>query len=252
MSYKIKINDFEGPLDLLFHLIDKNKLDIYDIPISSITQQYLEYLYSSNYLDLNNASEFLLMAATLLEIKSKTLLPDSDLANKQLTIEDALDPRAELINRLLEYKKYKLAAESLKSNEIIHELVYFKEAEILKEAENGENVLEGISLDDIFKAFSKIINKEEEEVKDISIKILRDEISVSERMREIKDLLKTKTAMKFSDFFSVHRHKDYKIVTFLAILELIKVKRINIKQDSTFSEIYIITRKKQDQDKNED
>lgn len=240
MKYNVKLESFEGPMDLLLHLIDKDKIDIYDIPISSITDQYLDYLYNSNYLDLDTASEFLLMAATLLQIKSKMLLPNSDSEEKQLTMDDITDPRAELIAKILEYKRFKIAAERLKAREIDVEFVFYKEPEELSFTEESqETTLEGLKIEDIIKAFNKVLGNSLDN-ENISIKeISRDEIPVSERMKEIRYLLYTKPVIKFNELFLPINSKSYVITTFLAILELIKMKRITIIQEDNYGDILI-------------
>ncbi len=154
MTINIKLQNFEGPFDLLFHLIEKNEVDIYDIPIADITNQYLEYIYEMESLDLEVASEFIVMAATLLQIKSKMLLPKQKRDLDELAADDE-DPRAELVEKLIEYKKYKEVSNVLQKREDVYSKLFYKDAEIIDDIEEKEIFL-NITLDDIVAAFTDI------------------------------------------------------------------------------------------------
>ena len=159
MDYKIMLDAFEGPMDLLLHLIDKAEIDIYDIPISHIAEQFLDYIRHMEDINLGVTAEFLVMAATLLEIKSKMLLPNKSTSdNIQIEMEE-IDPRAELVRRLVEYKKYKNAAEELRLFEILQSKVYYKPKEDLIDYEDYEIELEGLNMEILLKSISKIIIK---------------------------------------------------------------------------------------------
>lgn len=242
MKYNVVLETFEGPFDLLFHLIEKNEVDIYDIPIAQITDQYIDYLETMKVLDLEITSEFLVMAATLLEIKSKMLLPEKN-KGEQLEIEEE-DPRQELIRRLIEYKKYKDAAENLKIKEEIQSRVFFKPQEELEQFSYKEEqlVLEGIKLIDLVSAFNKVIKKKNLNVKEkINIKeIKRDEVTIEESMEKIKRYINARKKVKFDELFEEDKTRTSIVVTFLAILELIKLKVITLKQEKNFGDIIIM------------
>lgn len=240
MEYKVILKAFEGPLDLLYHLIKKAEVDIYDIPIAEIANQYIEYIRSMEELDLDVTSEFLVMAATLLEIKSKMLLPKQEEDGIQLEIEE-IDPRDELVRRLIEYKKYKEAAKELKIKEEVQMKVFFKNREEIEQyISNDEPILEGIKISDLFKALEKIVEKQKDTFKQEFIKeIKRDELTIEESMEEIMKLIRHSKTIKFEDLFKEDISKVSIVVTFLAVLELIKLKSIVINQDRNFGEIYI-------------
>jgi segregation and condensation protein A len=243
MQYNIKIDAFEGPLDLLLHLINRLEIDIYDIPVSQITEQYLLYIHTMNELQLDVASEFLVMAATLLAIKSKMLLPKH--AEENLDVEEAFeyeeDPRDELVERLIEYRKYKEAANDLKSMEEERSLMYTKPpsdlSEYAKEKQPEKTEL-NVSLYDMLAAFQKLLRRKKLQ-RPLTTKIARQEISIDKRMGEILDELRSiKGQLSFYELFP-HPSKDHIVVTFLAILELIKRKEIDVQQDENFSEIFV-------------
>lgn len=244
MEYNVILKTFEGPLDLLLHLIEKNEVDIYDIPIAEITEQYISYLGDMKVLDLEITSEFLVMAATLLEIKSKMLLPKKVNEGQQLEMEE-VDPRQELVRRLIEYKKYKQAAEQLKSKEEAQKKVYFKPREELEQFffDNEEVALEGIDLLDLIKTFKKIMKKKKIN-SEIDIKeIERDEITIEECIERIRRIIFIKQKVTFEELFDDSTNKISVVVTFLSILELIKLKEIKIRQETNFGDIIIIRNK---------
>ena len=238
MEYKFLINDFEGPLDLLLHLIKKNNVDICDIKISDITKQYLDYLEEMENLDLNIASEYLALAAELIEMKSLVLLPKPEFSDDEYEE----DPRENLIKILIEYKKIKESTPKLKELEEERKKLYTKVASNMKQYqdENQKPDFNDIDLDCLLNAFSKFLERKEEE-KPLNTKITKKEYSVSKRSREIKSLLKTKQKINFEELFEIST-KEYIVVTFLSILALAKKQELIIKQDNNFSNIVLSLR----------
>jgi segregation and condensation protein A len=238
MAINVKIDTFEGPLDLLLHLIRKAEVDIYDIPISEITEQYISYLKSMEEFDMDMASEFLVMAATLIEIKSKMLLPGKN-SEDELAADE--DPRRELVDKLIEYKKYKEFAHRLKDIETSN-VVYFKDPEILDDIDNKEIFFKNITLDNLMFAFKKIVKSYENKFNDRAVipeNIQFDEYRIEEKMEIIKDLVSIKKSCAFNSFFSdVHSNMEL-IVIFLAMLELIKLKYIKAVQYKNFGDIFL-------------
>jgi len=236
MSYKVKLNIFEGPLDLLLFLIKREKIDIYDIPIASITRQYLEYLELMKLLDLEIAGEFLVIAATLMHIKSKMLLPQDE---SDLEEEEEEDPREELVRRLLEYKKYKEAAVDLADMQRRNKDVFLRKGD----AVDGKIILDDgteyfeASLFDLITAFRKILK---DVPKKTFHKVIKDEFSVSDKIHEIYHILAERSKILFSSLFRKARDKNEIIVIFLAILELIKMREVFITQKDFFEEIEIV------------
>ena len=227
------INDFEGPLDLLLHLIKTSKMDIYDISIEEITKQYLSFIKNMQEMNLNIASEYLVMASELIEIKSKLLLP-----NESKDEEDEEDLKENLINRLLEYKKYKDMIETFKKLESERKDIFTKEPINLIEfkEEKIENNGE-VTLEDLINALNNFLKRKEDE-KPKETKITKKELSVTKRRQQIKDILKYKKRVSFFDLFEV-KTKEYVVVTFLSILEMAKFGEIKIKQDDNFNNIII-------------
>ena len=241
----LKLTAFEGPLDLLMHLIESNKIDIYDIPIASLTEQYLAFLDAAEDRDMDGMSEFLLMAATLLEIKSKMLLPAPK--NEE---EEGPDPREELVQRLLEYKKIKDVTDTLKEREEEAALVFYKEADAsvakLKEQppQELEDLLQGITMDDLYQAFQQVMARKETKVDKVRSSfrsVQKDLFTVGEKMEYIRDLLilRPHGQTAFHTIFRENAGKMEKVVTFLALLELIKQKEVQITQERNFGEILI-------------
>lgn len=234
-KYKFIINDFEGPLDLLLHLVKTNEMDIYDISIGKITEQYLLFIRAMEELNLNIASEYLVMAAELIELKSKLLLPNSKNEEEDDYEED---PRENLINRLLEYKKYKDIAETFKSLEDDRKKIYTKEPIKLSEFSDYEITNDGsITVDDLTKALSEFLKRKEEE-KPLETKITKKEISVTDRTKDIRNILKKNKKVSFFELFDI-RTKQYVVVTFLSILEMAKFGEINIIQENSFNNIIV-------------
>lgn len=228
------IGDFEGPLDLLLHLIKKSKMEIFDIEISKITEEYINYINSMAELNLDIASEYLVMAAELIEMKSKKLLP----VKEEKEDEEDINPEEELKRRLIEYKKYKESTEVFRNLEEKRSNYFTKSPENIKnysleKLENDGNV----SLFDLLDAFQKLLERREAS-KPRNTKIARKEMSVKERVIKIRDILKTRKTVNFVELFDDFS-KPYVVVTFLSVLEMVKGREINIKQDSNFSEIYL-------------
>ena len=232
MNIEFKINEFEGPLDLLLHLIKESKMDIMNIEIEEITNQYMNYLHEQEKMNLEIASEYLVLASELLEIKSKMLLPSF----KNEEDEEEEDPREELVNRLLEYQAYKEITKVLQEKEELRKEIYTKSPENIKNYidENKEINLD-ISLDDLVDAFKKFLDRKKEN-KPLKTKVTVNEISVSSRRHDIKRLLKDKKKVSFFELFPVVS-KEYVVATFLAILEMAKNKELVITQNDTFDDI---------------
>lgn len=230
----ILIGDFEGPLDLLLHLIKKSKMEIFDIEISKITEEYIKYIDSMKELNLNIASEYLVMASELIEIKSKKLLPTKE----EKEDEEDINPEEELKRRLIEYKKYKESTEVFRNLEEKRSYYYTKSPENMKKyslekLENDGNV----SLFDLLDAFQKLLERREAS-KPRNTKIARKEMSVKERVVKIRDILRVKKKVSFIELFDDFS-KPYVVVTFLSVLEMVKGREINIKQDNNFGDIYL-------------
>jgi len=241
MNYRIRLEMFEGPLDLLLYLVKKDHLNIYDIPIAKVTQQYLEYINLMQLLDLNIVGEFLVMAATLMQIKSKMLLPAEELA----ALEEQQDPRAELVKRLLEYEKFKQIAENLKQREINQQEVFKRpkteESVDTKALDKQENKYFEASIFDLINAFSQALKDIPREV---FYEVIKDQYTVEQKVHDILHLLLVQTEIKLAELFSKTKSKMEIIVIFLAILELAKMKEIIARQDVEFQDI-IISRNKE-------
>ncbi len=232
MNFDLKISDFEGPLDLLLHLIKESKMDIFDIKIEEIADQYLKYIEHQEALNLEIASEYLVLAAELLEIKSKLLLPNEKLEEE----EQEEDPREALINRLLEYESYKEITKELKEKESIRKEIYTKAPSNIKEyIDNDANIKSDLTLDDLIEAFQKFLERKKQ-TKPLNTKVTEKEITVSSRRRDIAILLKKKRRVSFQELFPVVS-KEYVVATFLAILEMAKNNELTITQNETFDDI---------------
>lgn len=235
MDYEFKINDFEGPLDLLLHLIKENKMDIMDIEIEKITDQYMKFLEEQEKLNLEIASDYLVLASELLEIKSRLLLPRQEL---DVESEEEFDPRSELVNRLLEYQTYKDITKVLQEKEELRSEIYTKAPENVKNyIDEVTEIHADVTLDDLVEALKKYLVRKEEK-KPLNTKVTVNEISISSRRHDIKRLLKNKKKIDFFELFPVVS-KEYVVATFLAILEMAKDKELVIKQDDTFSDIVV-------------
>lgn len=243
MGIPVKLEAFEGPLDLLLHLIDKNKVNIYDIPIVEITKQYMEYIQAMQEKNLEIMSEFLVMAATLLRIKSQMLLPIDKVKE-----EEELDPRAELVQRLLEYKMYKFISYELKDKQSDAELMMFKSSSVPKEIQNYKEevdiseLLGDLSLSKLHAIFQSVMKKQVDKIDPIRStfgKIEKEEINLSQKIIDIQVYgLKHKT-FSFRHLLDRQASKIEMVVTFLGILELMKMQRIQILQEELFNDIMI-------------
>ena len=237
MKYKVLIDAFEGPLDLLLHLIKQSDISIFDINIEQITQQYLEYIHQMEELNLDIASEYLVMAASLIEMKSRILLPNSKEVNDE---DDNIDPKTELINRLIEYEKYKNKTDELKllatNRQAIHTRLPYDMTAYIDQDIDFENA----TITDLMQAFAKFLEQKALE-KPLNTKITTKEYSVHERSEQIKNMLKQKKKMMFQELFTIMK-KDYIIVTFLSVLELAKKQELKIEQENNFQQIYILAK----------
>ena len=232
MELDLKINEFEGPLDLLLHLIKENKMDIFDIKIEEITEQYLSYIKKQESMNLEVDSEYLVLASELIEIKSKLLLPHE----KEVIDEEESDPREELMNRLLEYQAYKEITKTLKEKELIRQEIYTKAPSSLKEyVDSDTDIKMDVTLDDLVDAFQKFLERKKES-KPLTTKVTENEITVSSRRSDIKMLLSKGKKISFFKLFPVYT-KEYVVATFLAVLEMVKNKEIIITQNDTFDDI---------------
>ena len=243
MSIPVKLDAFEGPLDLLLHLIDKNKVNIYDIPIVEITEQYLEFIKGMETKDLEVMSEFLVMAATLINIKSRMLLPAEESEE-----DEAIDPRQELVDRLLEYKMYKYISEELKDKQLDASRILFKPqtlppeiADYKEEIDMGD-LLSDLTLAKLHEIFKSIVKKQVDKIDPIHSKfgkIEKEEINLSDKFIQIQEYGLLHKTFRFRSLLEAQHSRMEIIVTFLSILELIKIGRIRIEQEILFDDIYI-------------
>lgn len=243
MAIPVKLNVFEGPLDLLLHLIDKNKIDIYDIPIVEITDQYMEYIRSMEEEDLGVMSEFMVMAATLLDIKCRMLLPKE--VNEDGEEED---PRAELVEKLLEYKMYKYMSYELKDRMDDAANVYYKKPTIPKEVlqyrepVDPKELLEGLTLEKLNAVFQSIVRRQEDKIDPIRSRfgrIEKEEVSLSDKMLQMKEYAREHRRFSFRNLLEKQHSRVQVIVTFLSVLELMKMGHIHVDQESLFGDIEI-------------
>ena len=236
MEYSVLLPEFDGPLDLLLHLIKQSNINICDIEIVEITKQYLDYIHKMEEMNLDIASEYLVMAAELIEMKSRVLLPIEE--DNEMEEED---PREQLIQRLLEYEHYKESTEAFKKLEEMRKEVLTKEpSDLLEYKETNEIMDYGITLDNLLEAFSKFLENKEN-TKPLNTKITNKEYSVGKRCVEIRDIVRLKKEVQFQDLFEVIT-KEYVVVTFLAILSLSKKQEIEIAQTKNFDNIIIKVR----------
>lgn len=233
LPYQVRIENFEGPLDLLLHLIKKNEINIYDIPIAMIAQQYLEYLEAMEELNLNVAGDFLVMAATLLQIKSKMLLPVEERADDE---EEGPDPREELVRRLLEYKAYKDAAGQLDSRERMWREIFWREHVPPVKPVEDDLPLENVSLFDLVDALQEVLDRNPSSR---LLEIVPDNLTVRERMNLILETLEGKDSVSFAALFEGPIHRVMIVVTFLALLELMRLRVARVFQAETFGPILV-------------
>ncbi len=235
MDYSIKINEFEGPLDLLLHLIKQSNINIQDIEISLITKQYLDYINKMEELNINVGASYIVMAAELMEIKSKSLLPTKE---EEETNDEEEVSKENLINKLIEYQKYKDMTNTFKELEQDRLQIYIKSPErISNYLDSSITNTTDTSVDDLVDAFKKFLERKDKE-KPINTKITTKEYSVKERKQRIKNILKEKKKVVFTELFE-EKNISFIIVTFLSILEMTKEKEVIIKQDNNFNDILI-------------
>jgi len=248
MALEVKLEVFEGPLDLLLHLIEKNKVDIYDIPIVTITEQYLEYIKAMEREDMNVMSEFLVMAATLLDIKCRMLLPAE--VNEEGEEED---PRAELVEKLLEYKMYKYMSLELKDRQVDAYKNYFREMKLPKEVEayrepiDYEVLIGDATLNKLHDIFKQTMKRQVDRIDPVRSKygeIEKDEIDLDEKTLYIQEYVKHHKSFSFRKLLEKQNSKMELIVTFLVMLEMMKTGVVNIQQDEIFGDIIITTTEK--------
>jgi segregation and condensation protein A len=246
IAINLRLEAFEGPMDLLLHLIDKNEIDIYDIPIAELADQYVAYIGYYAEKDMESMSEFVLMAATLLEIKSKMLLPKLKLNDNE---EAEADPRASLVEKLIEYKRYKSVIGLLKEKEALAERAFFKAADPTlsnlvydEEPVDFDELLDGLTADKLYKAFQEVLGRRElktDKVRSGFKSVEKDLYTIDEKIEYIENLLTLYQKVRFYGIFALDSGKTEKIVTFLALLELIKMKRVTIIQENIFDDIVI-------------
>lgn len=230
MDYTLKINDFEGPLDLLLHLIKESKMNIFDFSVEEIVKSYLDFINKMQEINLTVASSYLVMASELIEIKSRMLLPRHE------EEEEEEDPKERLINKLIEYQKYKEVTETFKELEEKRKEIFTKLPENLNEfVESTPLNNSNLTVDDLLNAFSKFLERQKENVV-LETKITKKEITVEERKKDIKEKIFKKGRMKFFELFDI-LNKEYVVVTFLAVLEMVRKNEINIIQENNFDEI---------------
>jgi len=243
MAIPVKLEVFEGPLDLLLHLIEKNKIDIYDIPIALITEQYMDYLKAMEKQDLDNMSEFLVMAATLLKIKSRMLLPQEESEE-----EEQEDPRQELVERLLEYKMYKFMSLELRDRHTDADKMMFKKSTLppevadFKEEINLEELIGDLTLSKLNDIFQSVMKKQVDKIDPVRStfgKIEKEEVNLSKKMRYVQEYGLANKKFSFRKLLEEQHDKMELIVTFLCVLELMKMGRVSIVQEEIFDDILI-------------
>lgn len=244
-KYEIHLDNFDGPLDLLLHLIDKNKMDIYDIPIAVITEQYIRYLQEAKEMDLEIASEFLLIAATLLDIKAKMLLPKRKTAEGEPVPEE--DPRAELVRRLVEYRFYKETAQILQQREQQESTYMLKpqDVEQLTSALEPGNPLEHVQLEQLMKAFAQVIEQTGEKIAELTLS--KEEYLIEDSMLEIRRRLEQERSIEFVTLFQRGDHKRKIITIFMALLELCRLSELTFQQQHNFGALWIFPKQQVDE-----
>lgn len=234
----IRLEAFEGPLDLLLHLIKKEEIDIWNIPIAHVTEQYLEYLQIMKDLNINVAGEWLMMAATLIYIKSRMLVPQEKTGEAEPEAEE--DPRTELVYQLLEHQKFKNAAEMLYTREEVENAVWSKPPE--DALEDGGEVI-AVGLFDLLRAFHEVVRRFESQR---LMEVAQEEVTIEQKIADIRTRMLLHDKLVFSSFFSEARSKRHLIVIFLALLELVRLKEIWLFQKKAFEEIQICKAKETD------
>lgn len=244
---KVKVADFEGPFDLLLHLIKKNKMNIYNVEIYKVTNQYLEYLNTRKVMDLEITSEFIVVAATLIEIKSKNLLPKVKVDEEEESEED-IEKR--LMERLIEYKKIKSVSEFFKDKYINSGEVFSKKPEIIEEIKpekiDNDDIFKNLTLLDLYNIYNKILENYREKQNKVNVvqkKIYVDKYKVEDKMEELLERFNSSEVIEFNNLMKESTCKLETVVTFLALLELIKIRTIQVFQDESFSNILIKRRR---------
>ena len=236
--FAVNFPAFEGPLDLLLHLCQKHELNILDIPISFVTEKYLEYLNLMTTLELDVAAEYLVMAATLAHIKSKMLLPAPPPGQEDETLEEEEDPREALIRRLLEYQKYKQAAADLQARGVAGRDVFTRGVTIEEAAPSGLAPLAEVPLFALLEAFQAVLSRSKIEM---SHDVVTDRISITDRIHELVEFLAARKQVSFDDLFTGVKNKFELIITFLALLEMSRLKMTRLTQTDPLSPIYVET-----------
>ena len=226
---RLVLGEFAGPLDLLLYLIRQEKVDLFDIPIARITDEYLRYLRLMQNLDITVAGDFLVMAATLIEIKSRMLLPRDPLATED---EGEIDPREELVQRLLEHQKYKAAAQMLWSRSTVEKAVYTRG----KIETDGQNPEVSVGVFDLLAVLQKIVARQMEE---IALEIQREEMTMGEMLARLRVFVRQAKELNLRDFFALAHTRRELVAAFLAVLELVKAAEITLTQSATFGEILV-------------
>lgn len=244
-KYEIHLDNFDGPLDLLLHLIDKNKMDIYDIPMAVITEQYLAYLEEAREMDLEIASEFLLIAATLLNIKARMLLPKRRMAEGEEAVEE--DPRAELVQRLVEYRFYKETAQVLQQREQYESTYMLKPQDIeqLTSALEPGNPLEHVTMEQLMQAFVQVMEQAEDVAEEHQLTLAKEEYLVEDSMAQIRQRLCQAHSIEFTTLFRRGDRKRKIITVFMALLELCRLGELTFQQQNNFGALWIFPREKQ-------
>jgi segregation and condensation protein A len=229
-EFKLELGEFAGPLDLLLYLIKQEQANIFDIPIAKITDEYLRYIRLMKSLDISIAADFIVMAATLIEIKSRMLLP------KELTFdgeEEIEDPRQELVNQLLEYEKFKRASEMLYERSTIEEAIFTR-----GQIESDENNLEvSATVFDLLKVFQKIMERHKEEVQ---MEIAREEMSLSEMIKSLKKRIFELKTLNLLEFFKEIKTRNELVLAFIAVLEIVRTESVKLQQTQTFGDIFLM------------
>lgn len=239
MSYKVKLNVFEGPFDLLVYLIENAEMSIYDIQVSEITKQYIEYIEQMKKMDVTLGAEFMVLAASLIEIKSKMLLPGTKPENSSETLED---PRSELVQKLLEYKRYKAAAAFLEEQEEKNLMIYSKPQDDLSVYTKEPDICFNLDLTQFVKAFNLFLHKKKriEEIRKHYAVIERQRVSIETRIEQLRALFRKKRKMKFHELLEGELTRYNAILTFISLLEMMRQKTIKVNQTVNFGEITLI------------
>lgn len=240
-AFKLTLPNFEGPLDLLLHLIREHKLDIFDIPIALITEKYIAHLTKMKEINLDIAGEFLVMASTLLHLKSRMLLPrEQQPAGQADAEENQPDPRAELVRRLLEYQKYKEAAEQLQGNDLLDRDVFPRRVRVASVPLDPEEIgYQEISVFKLIEALDRVLKALEPQFQH---EVIRDRLSLSDAIHQLADQLRSGERVAFTALFQASRSRSQVIVTFLAVLEMCKLKLIRVFQNDDQGDIFVAAR----------